>query len=574
MRFSHGILIGSLSLVHSAIAVFLQRKNLSNKPDSLKQRRWLVFVSSLYDLGFAVGLFYCYAADVRSWRERRWFLVVAGAYMASGILGLRLLPHGFSSTLRLALVFWTCGIWLAKFFFECLWLDCWLAFALLAGWMLGIRSWHDLQRPPTIRSLSPGVEDHAKERSCRSRGVSRSSGARVCSAVAATGFAAIVRLPTYNDPENLLPSRQHWGGFLPLIHTSYESLPEDQNQPLQVVQAQQEGIIPRRVLRIAFDEAEKQRFSQVFRHDIYQWSNRSANCVFGEASQTVRTLFPDAEECFRRHFDGQLLAHFRDTRIGRAVQLDLARICFLYDEGGVYADADYEFLRNFLPELEGAEAAKGNGGGVGGASRFPVFLVESQWTTDIVQNSLMLSPRKHPFWRAVACESAKRLSRPFYVDMWVPEISGPGPLSAVFARSTMDADSSSSSLRTVRTTFWKTFLCWTGHCGACLSANSVRMLPCRLYQPYRRERQAWGKEHCLPSLVDRSRNRRSGSSGRSSRSGLSGEEFQEDESFGDVRAVHWSTTHWASAESNDVPSERFGLPLEYACRRKKKSTSV
>lgn len=72
-------------------------------------------------------------------------------------------------------------------------------------------------------------------------------------------------------------------------------------------------------------------------------------------------------------------------------RVDAARYMMLYLYGGIYIDMDYEILENFYPYLDPSIPS----------------VVESPFSNnEKVQNSLMASPPKHPFWLDVLREMA------------------------------------------------------------------------------------------------------------------------------------------------------------------------
>jgi mannosyltransferase OCH1-like enzyme len=83
-------------------------------------------------------------------------------------------------------------------------------------------------------------------------------------------------------------------------------------------------------------------------------------------------------------------------------RIDAARYFILYEYGGIYADMDYECIKNFEHLLPKGKACAG----------------ESPWheSREKYQNSLMASPRKHPFWKHVFkdLENHKNVQNPLY----------------------------------------------------------------------------------------------------------------------------------------------------------------
>lgn len=81
-----------------------------------------------------------------------------------------------------------------------------------------------------------------------------------------------------------------------------------------------------------------------------------------------------------------------DRNISR---IDIARYFILYKYGGIYADMDYECFENFYDRLNQAK----------------VSISESPYTrNEYLQNALMISPKKHPFWKLVIAEAENRFN--------------------------------------------------------------------------------------------------------------------------------------------------------------------
>jgi mannosyltransferase OCH1-like enzyme len=75
------------------------------------------------------------------------------------------------------------------------------------------------------------------------------------------------------------------------------------------------------------------------------------------------------------------------------MRVDLVRYMILYEYGGIYADMDYEVFRDFYKDLP----------------RDKVSIGESPYKeNENLQNALMCSPPKHPFWLVVLEEAVKR----------------------------------------------------------------------------------------------------------------------------------------------------------------------
>ncbi|CAH6421273.1 DXD sugar-binding motif protein [uncultured virus] len=89
----------------------------------------------------------------------------------------------------------------------------------------------------------------------------------------------------------------------------------------------------------------------------------------------------------------------------KIIKIDLARYLILHKYGGIYADMDIKCFKNFYNLLP----------------QDKISLVESSYKeNENLQNSLMVSPKHHPFWLEVIENS---LSRKHMTD--VLDISGP-----------------------------------------------------------------------------------------------------------------------------------------------------
>jgi mannosyltransferase OCH1-like enzyme len=81
---------------------------------------------------------------------------------------------------------------------------------------------------------------------------------------------------------------------------------------------------------------------------------------------------------------------FYPTYIGypkKIMRIDSARYFILYEYGGIYADMDFECVKNFEHLIPTGKA----------------FAAETPWDTigEVYQNALMGSPAKHEFWNKV-----------------------------------------------------------------------------------------------------------------------------------------------------------------------------
>lgn len=107
-------------------------------------------------------------------------------------------------------------------------------------------------------------------------------------------------------------------------------------------------------------------------------------------------LFEEAalSEFIAAHFDAEVLSAFRTLR-PYSYKADLAKYCLLYEQGGVYADLSYQFLRG-VPRGEGR------------LSVFRDFLSSTPWDTSL---GVVAAPLRH---RALAkaielvCANVKR----------------------------------------------------------------------------------------------------------------------------------------------------------------------
>mmetsp|Transcript_95006 Transcript_95006/g.245440 ORF Transcript_95006/g.245440 Transcript_95006/m.245440 type:complete len:409 (+) Transcript_95006:43-1269(+) len=96
-------------------------------------------------------------------------------------------------------------------------------------------------------------------------------------------------------------------------------------------------------------------------------------------------------------------------------RVDFARAAMLYIYGGLYADMDVEVRRSPFQYLPPGK----------------VSIVESPYTkNERHQNSMMASPPRHPFWRAMVEEAVRRQQQPnLYRTTW--QLTGPQLLDAV-----------------------------------------------------------------------------------------------------------------------------------------------
>ena len=79
---------------------------------------------------------------------------------------------------------------------------------------------------------------------------------------------------------------------------------------------------------------------------------------------------------------------FLDTYLGypkNINRIDAARYYILFDYGGIYADMDFQCLKNFEDQIPSDK----------------VSIAESHHDNEKFQNALMVSPKGHPFWKKV-----------------------------------------------------------------------------------------------------------------------------------------------------------------------------
>jgi mannosyltransferase OCH1-like enzyme len=81
-------------------------------------------------------------------------------------------------------------------------------------------------------------------------------------------------------------------------------------------------------------------------------------------------------------------------------RIDIARYFILYKYGGIYADMDYKCFKNFYDLLP----------------QDKISISESPYpNNEFIQNALMVSPAKHPFWLKVIEEAKNRTNYPVLV---------------------------------------------------------------------------------------------------------------------------------------------------------------
>lgn len=150
---------------------------------------------------------------------------------------------------------------------------------------------------------------------------------------------------------------------------------------------------------------------------IWKTSFHSWNMVF-PAAEFEHKFWLDAqlEQCLLEEFPDYVKAITEENRTKKREEsanielADAGRYCILWKYGGIYADLDYEVLKNFYEELK-----------PGVVSLIESPYVENPVTRIQVQNSLMASPARHPLWREVF----SYMSRP-YSHAW-NDAHGTGP---------------------------------------------------------------------------------------------------------------------------------------------------
>jgi hypothetical protein len=144
----------------------------------------------------------------------------------------------------------------------------------------------------------------------------------------------------------------------------------------------------------------------IYKEDLSQ-ANRDLwlNKIWYQSYLAWKTQFPEPE--YQHIFwsddkgDGFFKANCSkhwDMYQGLSVEIekaDVLRYCLLWQLGGIYADLDYEPLQNFYHRLKPGE----------------VHLVQSPYPHESVQNSLMASPKAHPFWDDLMAHVALQASK-------------------------------------------------------------------------------------------------------------------------------------------------------------------
>ena len=99
------------------------------------------------------------------------------------------------------------------------------------------------------------------------------------------------------------------------------------------------------------------------------------------------------------------------------VKLDIARYIIMYEFGGIYADMDTYFYKNFHKDL----------------NPDTIYLAPGANNTEIVQNSLLASTGRNMFWREVIHECFKRIAN-FNIEISQNRSSEPDSDFQVFVR--------------------------------------------------------------------------------------------------------------------------------------------
>jgi len=130
-------------------------------------------------------------------------------------------------------------------------------------------------------------------------------------------------------------------------------------------------------------------------HHMYKYDISSGpwpNAIWQQSFTAWKTLFPEPEYAHKFWSDAEVLA-FIEHRCPKyhevftnekrdIVRADFARYCIMWRLGGIYADLDYEPLRNFYADLRPGK----------------VNLVQSPYMSETYQNSLMASPTNYSYW--------------------------------------------------------------------------------------------------------------------------------------------------------------------------------
>lgn len=140
------------------------------------------------------------------------------------------------------------------------------------------------------------------------------------------------------------------------------------------------------------------------------------NVMWEPCQKTWKTNFPDWE--YRMWTDEDLdefiktkYPWFYPTYTGypkNINRIDAARYFILYEYGGLYADMDFECIKNFEHLLPSGKACA----------------AESPWheSREVLQNALMASPAKHPFWVKLWDDLEKNKTNPDVLLATGPEV--------------------------------------------------------------------------------------------------------------------------------------------------------
>jgi mannosyltransferase OCH1-like enzyme len=130
--------------------------------------------------------------------------------------------------------------------------------------------------------------------------------------------------------------------------------------------------IPKIIHQLA--PADRAKWSPVWTICSESWKNS-----FSSDFQHIVWNDEDAEDIVRRYYP-QFLTAYKEFPF-HIIRIDFVRWCMLHKFGGIYADMDMFCYKNFHSELTD-----------------DCYLIESDMEGEIVQNSLMASIPKHPFW--------------------------------------------------------------------------------------------------------------------------------------------------------------------------------
>ena len=130
--------------------------------------------------------------------------------------------------------------------------------------------------------------------------------------------------------------------------------------------------IPKIIHQLA--PADRSKWSPVWTICSESWKNS-----FPSDFQHIIWNDEDAEDIVKRYYP-QFLSAYKEFPF-HIIRIDFVRWCMLHKFGGIYADMDMYCYKNFYSELTN-----------------DCYIIESDMEGETVQNSLMASTPKHPFW--------------------------------------------------------------------------------------------------------------------------------------------------------------------------------